>query len=471
MRTSWVIRHPSSICHTALPAGEIVVGISETLQNEATGIKHKSTAPTPTHSRTHRPKARDTQSNRHSGQETPVKKRTRMIMNISEEQENDTFSCYNPTVVEYRYFGVLWGSLVTVVGTVGNLLTVLAFASDRRLRTHFNVLIVNLAIADLLYCSVLQPVSVDSYLHLRWRGGARWCRVFGLLLFLSNSVSILTLCLIAVGRYILIAKRALFQRLFSGVGLVLLLSSTWALGFISFGPLWPFYVFTPQVCTCSFHRSRGRPYTTVLLFMYFFLGLGCVGLFYFLIYRRVRVAAGALQKYRLSRRSSRKKPAGGNETTEGDSGIISGTVTHSSEVSDPSVGSITKAKDQHPKKPQVNYNSVATSNPSPNDPSKRENPQPAPAGSANDDGEFARVTRMCFTVFICFTCCFVPFILLNIFDRGNRAPQAVHMFCANLTWLNSCINPVLYAAMNRQFSQAYRALLTRAAWPVTVLCR
>ncbi|KPP73915.1 G-protein coupled receptor 84-like [Scleropages formosus] len=374
-----------------------------------------------------------------------------MFMNISDGEENATFSCYNPSVVEYRYFGVLWGSLVTLVGTVGNILTMLAFVADRRLRTPFNVLIVNLAVADLLYCSVLQPVSVDSYLYLRWRGGASWCRVFGLLLFLSNSVSILTLCLIAAGRYILIAKRALFQRVFSGLGLALLLSATWAVGLASFGPLWPFYVFTPQVCTCSFHRSRGRPYTTVLLFLYFFLGLGC--------------------KYRLSRRSSRKKPAGGEDTTEGDSGVVSGTVTHSSEISGPSEGSITQAQNQLPKKPQANHSSDPISKPGPRATSQGGKLEAGPTGSPNDDGEFARVTRMCFTVFVCFTCCFVPFILLNILDRGNRAPQVVHMLCANLTWLNSCINPVLYAAMNRQFSQAYRALLTRALWPVTALCR
>uniref|UniRef100_A0A3Q3K0F6 G-protein coupled receptors family 1 profile domain-containing protein n=1 Tax=Monopterus albus TaxID=43700 RepID=A0A3Q3K0F6_MONAL len=59
---------------------------------------------------------------------------------------------------------------------------------DKHLRTRFNVLIVNLAVADLLYCTILQPISVDSYLHLRWRSGEVWCSIFGLLLFLSNSL-------------------------------------------------------------------------------------------------------------------------------------------------------------------------------------------------------------------------------------------------------------------------------------------
>lgn len=230
-----------------------------------------------------------------------------MLMNHTNQTEDDLFSCYSPSVIVYRYFAVLWGCFVTITGTVGNLMTILAFALDPHLRTRFNMLIINLAVADLLYCTILQPISVDSYLHLRWRSGQLWCSIFGLLLFLSNSVSIMTLCLVAVSRYLLVAKRTVFDRVFFEHGLVLLLISTWVLGLASFGPLWPVYVFVPQVCTCSFHRTRGRPYSTILLFFYFFVGLGCIGAFYLLIYRRVKIASQALLRYRFSRRSSRKE--------------------------------------------------------------------------------------------------------------------------------------------------------------------
>ncbi|XP_055725403.1 G-protein coupled receptor 84-like [Salvelinus fontinalis] len=414
-----------------------------------------------------------------------------MLENVTGDVQNDTFSCHHPSVEAYRYFGVLWGSVVTIVGTVGNMLTILAFATDTRLRTRFNVLIVNLALADLLYCTLLQPVSVDSYLHLRWRGGPLWCSIFGLLLFLSNSVSIITLCLIAASRYLLVTKRDVFERVFSGRGLAILLPSTWALGLASFGPLWPVYVFAPQVCTCSFHRTRGRPYTTVLLFFYFFIGLGCVGIFYLLIYRRVRVAAQALVRYRFSRRSSRKKPNSSEQGTEGDSGVGSGVATtQSCELSSQAELAQYKGVEVkvHPgiaQSSQSTWGSALTSHsahlaggqelpPSLNPVPRSATPAPitAPSSSTTSSGdnvEFRRVTRMCFIVFLCFVGCFVPFLLLNIADKQNRAPQVLHMFCANLTWLNSCINPVLYAVMNRQFGQAYRALLVRAATPFTHL--
>ncbi|XP_054639631.1 G-protein coupled receptor 84 [Dunckerocampus dactyliophorus] len=385
-----------------------------------------------------------------------------MLLNLTNQTETeDGFSCFSPSVEAYRYFAVLWGCCVTVTGTVGNLMTVLAFVSDSQLRTRFNVLIVNLAVADLLYCTVLQPISVDSYLHLRWRSGELWCRTFGLLLFLSNSVSIITLCLVAVSRYLLVDKRAVFDRVFSNRGLIFLLMATWALGLSSFLPLWSVYVFVPQVCTCSFHRVRGRPYTTILLFSYFFLGLGCVGTFYLLIYRRIRVASKALLRYRLSRRSSKRNAPPAPETD--DSGVESSMPTCSSELS--SHGDSSVQKSQHKPTEQLKANK-----PNPDVVIKAPASPPAPttAGSG-EDSEFKRVTRMCFAVFLCFVFCFVPFLILNIVDKRGSAPQVLHMLCANLTWLNSCINPILYAVMNRQFRKAYHVLLTKAASPLACL--
>lgn len=380
-------------------------------------------------------------------------------MNIS--NQTDPFSCSSPSVLGYRYFAVVWGCTVTITGTVGNLLTVLAFAIDPRIRTRFNVLIVNLAIADLLYCTILQPMSVDSYLYLQWRSGEIWCRLFGFLLFLSNSVSIITLCLLAFGRYLLVARRQLFDKVFSKHGIVLLIISAWALGSASFAPLWPVYVFVPNVCTCSFHRTKGRPYTTILLFFYFFIGLGCVGVFYLLIYKRVKIASQALLKYRLSRRSSKKKPVFSTPGT--DSGVESGLAnTSTTEVSMP---------DKNRQSKDLSCEQSNKTKAEPHDSTQVVPPtQPKPASTTADDGgEFKRVTRMCFTVFICFVLCFFPFIILNIVDKNNRAPQVLHMFSANLTWLNSCINPVLYAIMNRQFRQAYHVLLTKLTVPFRCL--
>nr|XP_033791498.1 G-protein coupled receptor 84 [Geotrypetes seraphini]XP_033791499.1 G-protein coupled receptor 84 [Geotrypetes seraphini]XP_033791500.1 G-protein coupled receptor 84 [Geotrypetes seraphini] len=368
--------------------------------------------------------------------------------------ETDEFSCYDPSIVTYRYVGVTWGIIVSLVGTVGNLLTIMAFILDKKLQTRFNLLIVNLTLADILYCTFLQPFSVDSYLYLYWRSGTTFCRVFGMLLFVSNSVSILTLCLIAVSRYLLIANTKLFDRIFTRVGMVFILLGTWVIGFASFAPLWHVYVLVQKVCTCSFHRIKGRPYTTILMAFYFVVGLGCVGVFYFLIHRKVKAAAKALDQYKLKKTNVKSDLVAGNNSTnrgkaqELDSGVDSGASQSSEYISD----QVHTSRTVIPSDPSSTQSNQSTSQPIPSQ-------IPAPAVSCQPKSsnlEFKKVTRMCFVVFLFFVLSYIPFLLLNIFDAKSRAPQMLHMIAANLTWLNSCINPVLYAAMNRQFKEAYQ---------------
>ncbi|XP_061477720.1 G-protein coupled receptor 84 [Rhineura floridana] len=366
----------------------------------------------------------------------------------------DNFSCYDPSIVTYRYVSVSWGIVVTIVGTIGNVLTLLAYAGDTKLQTRFNVLIVNLTLADILYCTFLQPFSVDSYLHLYWRAGADFCRVFGMLLFVSNSVSILTLCLIAVSRYLLIANTALFDRIFSRLGVIIIVLASWVVGIASFAPLWPVYVLVPKVCTCSFHRIRGRPYTTILMGFYFVVGLSCVGIFYFLIHRKVKSAAHALDQYKLKKSSLKGvHVAGTSSATPGqyhelDSGVDS---PGASQNSCEALSSEPTSKTHLPSASQSSETPV----PQPVAPPKKA----ALCQPKDSNSDFRRVTRMCFVVFLFFVLCYIPFLLVNIFDAKNRAPTVLHMIAANLTWLNSCINPVLYAAMNRQFREAYKGVV------------
>ncbi|KAG8585366.1 hypothetical protein GDO81_004997 [Engystomops pustulosus] len=367
-------------------------------------------------------------------------------MNVSDPTVNETdpFSCYHPSVVDYRYFAVTWGIIVSLVGTIGNVLTVIAYALDKKLQTRFNLLIINLTLADILYCTFLQPFSVDSYLHLHWRSGANFCRVFGMLLFVSNSVSIINLCLIAVSRYILITNNKLFDRIFCRWGSAIILLATWVAGFASFAPLWPVYVLVPKVCTCSFHRIKGRPYTTILMGFYFVVGLSCVGIFYLLIHLKVKSASKALDQYKLANtKNTKKKDSNANSTVNSkfqdveDSGVDTAASSEIiSEHLSTSKATVTSHSNDHVRSAPATVS------------------QPKDSGS-----DFKKVTRMCFVVFLFFVISYIPFLLLNIFDAKNAAPHVLHMIAANLTWLNSCINPILYAAMNRQFREGYKKAL------------
>ncbi|XP_038644309.1 G-protein coupled receptor 84-like [Scyliorhinus canicula] len=364
---------------------------------------------------------------------------------------NSSFSnltCH-PAVVNYRYFGALLGILVTAVGTVGNVMTVLAFATDKRIRTRLNVLIINLTVADLIYCAVLQPVTTDTFIHFAWRQGEGMCRVFGLILFVANAVSIFSLILIAMSRYVLISDARRFDRVFSGRTMPFFVALPWLLGLTLFGPLWNIYVFLPPVCTCSFHRERGRPYTTILMLFMFGLGLSCIGIFYFLIHRKVKAASQALEGYRLEGDGRGRKPTGAG-VSAADSGIAN-------------VSSANSLSGEAPTR-STDATSIETAAPG-----REIALQAGESGTSScqakrsSSGEFRKVTRMCFAMFLVYVTCYFPFCFLHVVDGKKRAPVLVHMVSGNFTWLNSCINPILYAIMNRQFKDAYWGVLRKGA--------
>ncbi|XP_042200081.1 G-protein coupled receptor 84-like [Callorhinchus milii] len=361
----------------------------------------------------------------------------------------------HPAVIEYRYFGALLGILVTAVGTVGNIMTLLAFATDKKIRTRFNLLILNLTLADLCYCTFLQPVIVDTFIHFTWRQGDLMCRVFGLFLFVAHSVSIFNLVLIAISRYILISDPKRFDRVYSRYTMPLFMLGPWALGFSLFGPLWNIFVFLPPVCTCSCHRSRGRPYTFILLIFMFGLGVSSIGIFYFLINRKVKAASKALEEYRIK---SRTQP---NKNKRKKSQIV--TVMAELSQTDSGVDSAVSQSANESQNTQK-FNTDDETGYGPQAPeSKVSDKINAYQSRKNHNNEFKRVTRMCFAMFVVYVTCYLPFCLMHIADRRERAPILAHMIAGNFTWLNSCINPILYVVMNRQFREAYKGVLTKAA--------
>ncbi|CAM9536974.1 unnamed protein product [Lampetra fluviatilis] len=384
----------------------------------------------------------------------------------------ENFTCSDPSIENYRYFGAALGVLVTVVGTLGNCMTMLAFGIEKKLQTKLNALIVNLSLSDLLYCAFLQPITVDSYIHLRWRMGADGCRVFGLLLFMSNAVSILNLGSISVNRYFLIRDKRLFDRIYTRYTMPAFLGTPWLMGLASFAPLWTSFDFLKQVCTCSFHRERGRPYTTVLLVFYFVAGIASITVFYCLIHRRVAVSSKALHKYRVRMSGHGPPGAQGRETAvvaAPREASTSCSLDAANSATDTTAGTWTEALRNEPNASRSH--DEASANSSDLDAGenvtkkrrdmKKKNKEKSAASAVkkNLDGEFKKVTKMCYVIFLVFVVCYLPFCVLNVIDRKGTYPPIWHMMAANCTWLNSGINPILYALMNRQFKDAYKAIV------------
>ncbi|XP_023214448.1 protein trapped in endoderm-1-like [Centruroides sculpturatus] len=65
-----------------------------------------------------------------------------------------------------------------------------------------------------------------------------------------------------------------------------------------------------------------------------------------------------------------------------------------------------------------------------------------------------RLTKLMMIVFFSFLICFLPLMIVNVFDSKFRIP-VIHVLASILAWMSSCINPIIYAVLNRQYRQAY----------------
>ncbi|XP_041987399.1 protein trapped in endoderm-1 isoform X3 [Aricia agestis] len=78
--------------------------------------------------------------------------------------------------------------------------------------------------------------------------------------------------------------------------------------------------------------------------------------------------------------------------------------------------------------------------------------------TAKEKEEDSRLTTLMLTIFLCFLACFLPLMIMNVADDGIRYPW-FHIIASILAWASSVINPLIYAATNRQYRAAYSNLL------------
>lgn len=69
-----------------------------------------------------------------------------------------------------------------------------------------------------------------------------------------------------------------------------------------------------------------------------------------------------------------------------------------------------------------------------------------------------RITKMVLAIFLSFVFCYLPITLTKVADKEVRYP-AFHILGYIMLYLSSCINPIIYVIMNKQYRQAYKTVI------------
>ncbi|KAM4621828.1 histamine receptor H2a [Polymixia lowei] len=309
-------------------------------------------------------------------------------------------------------------SLLILLTISGNVLVCLAVCASRRLRCLTNCFIVSLAITDLMLGILVLPFS--ALLQLTdWPFGPTFCNVYISLDVMLCTASILTLLAISVDRYLAVTVPLRYASLVLPWRVAVAMVCVWTVSFaVSFLPIhmgWN----TPNMTyvqnqrpgaprnVCNFELNEPYVVTDSLLTFYLPLVAMCW------TYHRILSIARAQAKRIISAR-----PASTTTTTS--------------------------------------YNCRT------NTPAKTTVISSVTAVALREH----KATLTLAAVIGAFVVCWLPyFILFTVMGlRRQTEPGPEYPYMLWLGYANSALNPVLYAALNRDFRSAYARLL-RCQWP------
>ena len=127
---------------------------------------------------------------------------------------------------------ILASSLVSIIMFVivfGNLLVVIAIATDKNLKTTQNWFIASLAVADFLLGLVIMPFSLANELMGYWYFGFLWCDLWKAIDVLLCTASILSICLISLDRYWSITRAIEYSRQRTPKRAAIMIAAVWLL--------------------------------------------------------------------------------------------------------------------------------------------------------------------------------------------------------------------------------------------------
>ncbi|XP_072179314.1 histamine H3 receptor-like [Diadema setosum] len=357
---------------------------------------------------------------------------------------------------EYSYFERIiipcLYSLVIVITISGNLLVIVSFLTDRGLRKRVaNVIIFNLALADFLIGFSSLPINLTKVIMERWPFGEYGCKIYGVIDFVAVTMSIMMLVFISFDRYCLLKKQIRYvtfmtHRRVNGAITITWLSLTIFWTLIAFGWTWFLRIDSPvdfnTICVMEYLTDPLA--TLVISVLVCSVPFAAVVVLNILIFIHIQGQWSQFRRVKIKR-----------QVTSSDGNTPSFTDASSLEEE-----SNDKREHRHPAPSKVKVKTIS---------------QTVCLSSSNPDVEGAgtwsmedrmrqsmKIASKLAPLVVVFSTCWVPInviIIVSAFCGGGCFSQTVWDVAEHILWLNSAMNPFLYALTYKQFrSNAFRLI-------------
>ncbi|XP_041453181.1 histamine H1 receptor-like [Lytechinus variegatus] len=353
-------------------------------------------------------------------------------------------------------------SVISAVTTIGNIMVIVAYCRDNRIRSNAaNLLILNLAVTDLTVGALLWPINIAWLIEQFWHFGEILCKVWLVTDYTVASMSVLTLVLISWDRYCLLVMGVRYRTVQTKkrIGAIICISwvveSLWyILTVCAWGPITGHYEVDYSVECDSEARSSlalTLVQNSIQVYIPFVILIALNLAVYYNIKRRSRGIVGQSPGNELSTRQATKEE-GSPSARAGLDGQDRPTLNDSQCTSANGSGAITIKE---------NSNGSASIH----------QPQQPKGEVLSKEQTFARHRKAAVVLAIlvgCFLICWLPVQVTSIMYAicgKNCVSWLAHDITNTLVWGNSMINPFIYAATNKHFRRSFRRFLLLDRWP------
>ncbi|PAV82845.1 hypothetical protein WR25_12143 [Diploscapter pachys] len=378
----------------------------------------------------------------------------------------------------FNALALLFLPILCLVGLIGNALVCIAIWADRRLHNVTNYFLFSLAVADLLVCCIVMPLSIlVEVRHGVWTWSVSLCLLYVYSDVFLCSASIVHMSVISLDRYLGISQ-PLRTRNKSKTLILIKIVAVWLITLL---------VSCPIAVIAIYDNENILQNNSCAIFSRYYIIYGSTMTFLipFCIMAITYVRTTALlnkQASILSQKANDKLNGNGLRRTmpHRKLGYVrtnsTSTATGTSSVGEvdadklllrstsPTVSLLNNHKKLEKKtsKSTLNKWKNRTSNYLTNIAmrvSRRNSIQTASQELANEH----KATRVLAVVFICFFICWTPFFVANFIQGfcGNACdiPAWMGSLFLWLGYISSTINPIIYTVFNKRFRQAFVRIL------------
>lgn len=109
----------------------------------------------------------------------------------------------------------------------------MALLKCERLRKHATTsFLLSLTFSDLLFCAIMMPMQAVRYYYRAWTFGDFLCQVFPFVFYSNVCISMLSMILMTINRYILITFQHLYPKIYTTKLIVIQLFFAWFIAFL-----------------------------------------------------------------------------------------------------------------------------------------------------------------------------------------------------------------------------------------------